>query len=158
MIDTARESCRVRRAGRDDIEVLERLLEETWPQFGSVWGRPWGDFFKDEQAAAFVGNIRDEPCGCVLIAMDEPVIHALCVAEIHRGNAYADDLLNAAIQWARTEHANVPILTLVEPDNEKQKTRFERMGFVVANLAWTRTDHLLYELPSAMRDIDWQGR
>lgn len=140
------EPCRVRRADKNDIDALEGLLAEVWPDFDAVFGQSWGAFFADEKAAAFIADVEKEPCGCVLLAMGEPVIHALCVAEAHRGKAYADDLLTAAIDWARDQHPDATVLTFVGPDDSAQQARFTRMGFVQFDLAWTRTSHLVFAL------------
>lgn len=84
--------------------------------------------------AAFTVSVDDRPVGLISAqhqSADSVYLYSLWLAPDARGNGLARSLLEAAVAWARSQHAHTVTLR-VEAGNAVARGVYEKAGFRVA--------------------------
>jgi RimJ/RimL family protein N-acetyltransferase len=117
------------------LQALTDSLGPTDPQYrreASFTAAQWRRRLREH--AAFTVLVDDRPMGLISAqhqSADSVYLYSLWLAPDARGHGLAGELLEAAVEWARTQHAHTVTLR-VDADNSVARGIYERAGFKVA--------------------------
>jgi RimJ/RimL family protein N-acetyltransferase len=117
------------------LQALTDSLGPTDPQYrreASFTASQWRRRLRDH--AAFTVLVDDRPMGLISAqheTADSVYLYSLWLAPDARGHGLARSLLEAAVDWARTQRVHTVTLR-VDPDNSVARGVYEKAGFKVA--------------------------
>jgi RimJ/RimL family protein N-acetyltransferase len=117
------------------LQALTDSLGPTDPQYrreASFTAAQWRRRLREH--VAFTVLVDERPMGLISAqhqSVDSVYLYSLWLAPEARGLGLAGDLLDAAVQWARSKHVHTVTLR-VAPDNDVARGIYEKAGFRVA--------------------------
>jgi RimJ/RimL family protein N-acetyltransferase len=117
------------------LQALTDSLGPTDPQYrreASFTASQWRRRLREH--AAFTILVDDRPMGLISAqheTADSVYLYSLWLAPDARGHGLARSLLEAAVDWARTQQVHTVTLR-VDPDNSVARGVYEKAGFKVA--------------------------
>ncbi|MBO0676478.1 GNAT family N-acetyltransferase [Mycolicibacterium sp. S2-37] len=117
------------------LQALTDSLGPTDPQYrreASFTAAQWRRRLREH--AAFTVLVDDRPMGLISAqhqSADSVYLYSLWLAPDARGHGLAGELLEAAVQWARSRQVHTVTLR-VAPDNSVARGIYEKAGFRVA--------------------------
>jgi ribosomal protein S18 acetylase RimI-like enzyme len=149
---------------RDSPDAFYTTYEQSRTRDETAW-RNWPALGR---GAIFVAWLDGEPVGIVGIGpqwdnetgthVDNGIadLFAMWVAPAARGTGVADELIRAAIEWARAAGTDAVELE-VAGGNDRARSVYERHGFVATTKESIMTDGLCMRFPLITSDADRAG-